>query len=523
MDEKQFEKFVITPPQSSPRQGEEVNVTERRSVEAAAIDGIFFSITFGFASGIVLEFFVSLPPLFFAALGIGALFFGFCIKNKKAKQIALFGGLFLLAMLLGGSRLAASRPDELLFAEVVGQKISVTGIAEQPTIKSTGVQFVLDTESGVNISVSTSAGTDVRYGDKVTVAGLLEKPQNFTTDQGIEFDYISYLYKDDILYQMRHASAAIISRDNGNWIVAHLIPLKEKIIGSFQRVLPESDADLLAGLNLGEKSAIDKNLRNDLVATGTIHIIALSGYNVTIVANALRDLFVDILGFSVRFASVAGGICIIVFVVMTGMQSSAVRAGIMALIGLFARGGGQTYNALRALLFAGFLMLVWNPKYLVYDVSFQLSFLATLGIIFITPILEHAFRRVPKKILFVFPLRELMAVTLGAQIGVLPFILYRMGTLSLISLPAIFLFAGSRTHDGIRRSCWNCRIILARVCLPDSVAYLDASRLYRQRRLIFCQSALCFDNAERSARNALLVALRDCFHIGISLLAGCAG
>ncbi len=329
-----------------------------------------------------------------------------------------------------------SRPDATVLAQSVGQKITISGIASEPTQKASGLQFVLDTEKNVNISVTALPGTTLAYGDEVVVTGLLEKPENFMTDQGTEFDYISYLYKDNILYQIRRAKVEVVSSGNGNWVVARLLPLKRKIVESFEKVFPDSDASLLAGINLGEKSAIDADFRNDLVTTGTIHIIALSGYNVTIVANALRDLFVDIFGLSVKFAGISGGICIMIFVIMTGLQSSAVRAGIMALIGLFARTRGHTYNAFRALLFAGFLMLLWNPKYLVYDVGFQLSFLATLGIIFITPILEQKFRRIPKKVLFILPLRELMSVTLGAQLGVVPFILYKMGTLSFISLVA---------------------------------------------------------------------------------------
>lgn len=405
---------------------------DRPNAQASILDGIFFSLILGFGSGIILEAFVSIPPILFIGVGFGTIVFGLVLK----KSFAIFAGIFLFAILLGGLRLDANRPDSLVFAKSIGQQISITGIAGESIVKTSGVQFVLDTEKSVSISITVNAGTEVKYGDRVTVSGVLELPQNFMTDQGTEFDYISYLYKDNILYQMRHAKAQVISHDHGNWIVAHLIPIKNFFVQSFQNVLPGDDADLLSGINLGEKSAIDKNFRSDLVATGTIHIIALSGYNVTVVANALRDLFVDILGFGVRLAGIVGGIGIIIFVVMTGLQSSAIRAGVMALIGLFARGEGRTYNAFRALLFAGFLMTLWNPKYLVYDVSFQLSFLATLGIIFITPILEQKFRRVPKKILFVFALRELMSVTLGAMLGVAPFILYKMGTFSFISLIA---------------------------------------------------------------------------------------
>lgn len=410
---------------------------DRPNAQASILDGIFFSLILGFGSGIVFQAFRPISPYVFVTLGFFAFILSFVFKAKKLNSLkAVLAGLFLFAMLLGGLRLNASRPNSLVFVNSVGTQVSITGVAHEPTQKASGLQFVLDTRKNVNILITTAPGTELAYGDEVMVTGLLQKPENFMTDQGTEFDYISYLYKDNILYQIRHAKVEVVSSGNGNWIVAHLLPIKQKILESFEKVFPKSDASLLAGINLGEKSAIDADFRNDLVTTGTIHIIALSGYNVTIVANALRDLFVDIFGFSVKFASISGGLCIMIFVIMTGMQSSAVRAGIMALIGLFARTKGRTYNAFRALIFAGLLMTLWNPKYLVYDVGFQLSFLATLGIIFITPILEQKFRRVPKKVLFILPLRELMSVTLGAQLGVVPFILYKMGTVSFISLVA---------------------------------------------------------------------------------------
>ena len=172
-------------------------------------------------------------------------------------------------------------------------------------------------------------------------------------------------------------------------------------------------------------------------------------------ANALRGLFVDVLGLSTAVASGAGAVVIVLFVVMTGLQSSAIRAGIMALIGLFARGKGRTYDAFRALVLAGFLMILYDPKYLVYDVSFQLSFLATLGILFATPVLEQKFARVPKKFLYVIPLREAMSVTLGAQLGVLPFILYKMafgtaaGLVGTVSIP--LAYPASLITEGLLR------------------------------------------------------------------------
>ncbi len=355
---------------------------------------------------------------------------------SKKLDIILFSVIFIYCVVIIVGFLSGYFKKEGSFNNQINQKVSVSGIvSEEAQSKSYGKQFVLEADSGDNILVS-SKNTDIVYGDRVSVNGILQLPENFQTSNGTTFDYVSYLYKDDILYQIRNASTTVISSGNGSWVVSKLILLKQIILKSYRKILPSNEASLLGGINLGEKENIDNNFRNDLVTTGTIHIIALSGYNVTIVANALRDFLIQILSVSKNIAAFGGAFGIILFVAMTGFQSSAIRAGIMALIGLFARNKGRTYDAFRALIFAGFIMILWNPKYLVYDISFQLSFLATLGIIFITPILEQKFARIPSKILWFIPIRELMSVTLGAQIGVLPFILYKMGTLSLIALPA---------------------------------------------------------------------------------------
>lgn len=406
-------------------------------------DAILFSTILGFASGIVFS--TSATQTAPMQLCVGALafisFFVFFI-SKKPRLPFLAAAVFLAAGLLGAYRMEIAKPDLAYLADKVGQKVTLRGIIDGPEFHSGGIQFTLDTPStssgqaAIGIKVSTQDYQPLAYGDEVEVTGKLWTPENFTTDQGTEFDYVSYLYKDDVLYQMSYAKVTVLSHGHGNWLVAKLGPVEDWFLAGFNRVLPVKDADLEGGLVLGSKENIPNSFRDALVATGTIHIIALSGYNVTIVANALRGLFVDVLGFSATVASSAGALVIVLFVVMTGLQSSAIRAGIMALIGIFARGKGRTYDAFRALMLSGFLMLLYDPKYLPYDVSFQLSFLATLGILFITPVLEQKFARVPKQFLYVIPLREAMSVTLGAQLGVLPFILYKMGTLSLISLPA---------------------------------------------------------------------------------------
>jgi competence protein ComEC len=131
----------------------------------------------------------------------------------------------------------------------------------------------------------------------------------------------------------------------------------------------------------------------------------------------------------------AGMLGILLFVVMAGGQSTAVRAGTMAVLALVARATGRTYDVARGLILVGVVMIIFNPFVLVHDVSFQLSFIATVAVIFYSPRIEKYFTWVPKR----FGLRDIVAVTTACYIFVLPYILYKMGNLSLVALPANML------------------------------------------------------------------------------------
>ena len=272
-------------------------------------------------------------------------------------------------------------------------------------------------------------GEDFKYGDEVKFDGKLEKPENFITDQGKEFDYINYLRKDGIFYVINYANVEIISRDHGNKIKSTLFFIKNKFLGKMNLAISHPGSLLMGGLILGERSSFNSEMREKFINTGTIHIVALSGYNVTIVSEWIMKIF----AFLPRTLSFGAGILgILLFVIMAGGQSTAVRAGVMASLALIARATGRNYDVARALLLAGVIMIALNPFLLRYDVSFQLSFIATVAIIFLVPRFEKHFLWVTPK----FGLRDVVTVTFCAYIFVLPFILYKMGNLSLVALPA---------------------------------------------------------------------------------------
>lgn len=322
------------------------------------------------------------------------------------------------------------------FEEKVGQMDYFSGlIVEAPDVRENNQKLtVLIKEEDAKVKVLVSLGfeDEFHYGDEVTFRGKLTKPENFTTDTGKEFDYINYLKKDGIFYLVNYPEITVLSQGGGNPVKRVLFSFKENFLEKINFTIPEPESLLMGGLILGEKAAFSQELRDQFVDTGTIHIVALSGYNITIVAEWVMRLF-SFLPF--LFSIYVGIFAIFLFVLMTGGASTAIRAGIMAVLALIARATSRNYDIGRALLLAGVLMIAINPMILRYDVSFQLSFIATVAVIYLSPKMEKYFTWVTKR----FGLRDVVSVTFSAYVFVLPFILYKMGNLSLVALPANIL------------------------------------------------------------------------------------
>ncbi len=409
-------------------------------------DRIFYAICFGFITGVLLRSFFFLNFYFIILLGVLAFVLSFYFTFISKDKWGIIVSIFIVAFSFGVFRFHifdVSAPN--FFESKVGQKISLSGkIVDEPSIGESNQKLIVEILapqgfaliepkarpfSATNILLSTSLDENFKYGDEINFFGKLEKPENFTTDQGKEFDYVNYLRKDGILYVMGFPKIEITSRGNGNFIKNALFSAKEKFLDKMNFAIKGPEALLMGGLILGEKSSFDQALRQSFVNTGTIHIVALSGYNVTIVAEWIMKLFAFLpknLGIGIGIFS------ILLFILMTGASSTAIRAGIMAILALVARATGRNYDVARALILAGVFMILLNPFVLVYDVSFQLSFIATVAVIFFSPRIEKYFLWVTDR----FKIRDIVTVTCAAYIFVFPFILYKMGNFSLVALPA---------------------------------------------------------------------------------------
>jgi len=397
-------------------------------------DKIFFTACFGFIFCVLLRsfIFVDLNIVFLLILisFFLMIFFCFISKNKMGILISIFCLVFSFGILRFNN---ADKNLSEVFETQVGQKVSLFGeIIGEPDVRESNQKLDVLVQSGkdkTEILISTDFNQDFKYGDEISFSGNLAKPENFITDQGKEFDYINYLKKDGILYVMNYPKIQIVSSGNGFWLKSFLFSVKDKFVEKINFLTPSPENLLMNGLILGEKSAFDQVLRQAFVNTGTIHIVALSGYNVTIVAEWIMKLFSFL---PVNLGIYMGILAILLFIIMTGGSSTAIRAGVMAVLMLIARVTGRNYDVARALILAGVSMVLFNPFILVFDVSFQLSFIATVAVIFFTPKIEKYFLWVTTK----FGLRDIVSVTSAAYIFVMPFILYKMGNLSLVALPA---------------------------------------------------------------------------------------
>ncbi len=345
--------------------------------------------------------------------------------QPSKKEISIIIALIIIALV----RFFFFIPDAPSYDNAVGKSVEVTGIvSDDPDVRLKNKHLNIKLkDKDATILVIVGREVKVDYGDIVKVFGVLEEPENFITDSGKEFNYKRYLANQDIYFMIKNAGIEIISSDNGNKIKSLLYKLRSAFIKNINKVIPMPESDLANGLVLGVRGGFDEDTTKDFIETGTIHIIALSGYNVSIIAENVMKAFSLI--FSQILSIVFGIIVIILFIIMTGAGATSVRAGIMASIMLLGRMTGRNYLAGRALVIAGLVMIVYDPR-VITDMSFQLSFIATGGVLFVTPKILHWFRFLPMR----FGFREMVATTVAATISVLPILLHLTGIFLFLSL-----------------------------------------------------------------------------------------
>lgn len=393
---------------------------------------IFLILSLSFIGGIFYQSFWSLNLFllwFVLVISIGLFLTDY--KNKNIVALGLVGIFFLLGIWRVEMELnkidAIKVPQKEILA--VGKIIREPEKKEfyQNLVVAVAGNNFLGTEESEDkkVLVRTELFREFSYGDKIELDCQAELVEN----QSDDFDYKMYLAKDKIYYICKKSEIKKINQSEGG-IYGFILKNRLKLENVINEIIPEPQASLANGLLFGG-NRLSKEKQAVFSKTGMTHIVAVSGYNVTIIAQYLMMLGI-LFGLWRQQAFYFAFLGIVLFVAMIGFPSSAVRAGVMGLLILWAIKNGRLASADNAIVLAGVIMLLINPLLLRWDIGFQLSFLATIGLIKLAPFWERYLVGKNKCL----GLTEIILMTISAQIFVLPIIFYNFHSFSAISILA---------------------------------------------------------------------------------------
>ncbi|NCO15351.1 hypothetical protein COW77_01795 [Candidatus Wolfebacteria bacterium CG18_big_fil_WC_8_21_14_2_50_39_7] len=265
------------------------------------------------------------------------------------------------------------------------------------------------------------------YGDLINFEGIIKRPDSQS--------YAAYLAKDSIFGIVDYPKTELIAKNQGSVIKSQLFKLKEKLISNFQKTLSAEKSAFLAGITLGERTEFSQEFKEAMAKSGTTHLVALSGYNITIIVLVIAAFFSRFLSRKITFVLTI--LAIFGFVLMTGAEASVVRAAIMGFIALLASQVSRLYSIRNAIVLAAFFMVLVNPRVLYFDVGFQLSFAALLGIVYLGPAIQKFFRI--KEEGGFLGWRKNFLTTTSAQLAVAPLLIINFNQFSLTALIANIL------------------------------------------------------------------------------------
>lgn len=285
---------------------------------------------------------------------------------------------------------------------------------------------------------------DFHYGDRLSIDGKLVLPP----DTGGGFSFRSYLEREGISCQINNPDVKILSGFSGSRIHAGIYQLRRALVNRIYQLFPKPESALMAGILLGDESKITSDISRDFQKTGTAHIIAISGANFTLLLWILLSIVRRIVP---RWWSPLLVLPFVYFyTVLVGGNAAVVRAAIMCALSIFGSVVGRTGNGINNLALTAAVMCLWKPA-MMFDLGFQLSAMATLGILLFSEPLCNLTREILSKI---FPkmsedaltsvvdlLNDLCLMSVSAQVFTVWISEQAFGRISLISLPANFLIA----------------------------------------------------------------------------------
>jgi competence protein ComEC len=281
------------------------------------------------------------------------------------------------------------------------------------------------------------------YGDIIFLKGKLQNPPKYP-----DFDYQAYLAKEGIYCTSINPQVTILERGTGNKCLEFIYSVREHLSQILAMSLPEPQASLAQGIVLGIRSTIPDNLKHNLAITGTVHLLAISGINLTIITGLFITLGLWVFGRRYYIYIWLTLFLIWFYSFLTGLQAPVIRSAIMASLFLFAELLGRQKNTAVALTFCAAVMVGITPQIL-WNVSFQLSFLAMLGLILISPILQRLGQSLITRLIrdaqfgvgVLNAISGSLSISLAAVVFIWPVIVYNFGLFSIIGPLATFLIS----------------------------------------------------------------------------------
>ncbi len=341
----------------------------------------------------------------------------------------LFLSLALVAS-LGMLRWGLARPGPQTLLAYTGRTVELAGtVVGEGEIQGKGLAFPFEVEAlrlagetwreerGI-VLVQGERFLEVGYGDRLILKGKLVRPQSSGP-----FSYRDYLARQGICALLQKAQVVEQRPDSGGfWGARLLYGLRSWARHRLESLLPEPQASLLVGILLGTRAGIPVEVQEAFSRSGTSHILAISGWNITIVAAfftaAGRHLPRRISPFLVAFG-------ILLYTLFVGAGAAVLRAALMGLLYVLAREVGRPGHGPTALMAAAWAMTLWNPL-LLWDTSFQLSFSATMGMLLFVPIWMEHLARWPRF------LAESLSATLASQLLTWPLMALYFRQFSLV-------------------------------------------------------------------------------------------
>ncbi len=384
----------------------------------------------------------------------GILPFPLLLLKKYTKQLLLFG--FCILSFFGGSFCAQSclPQDNSAYLNYFNDTgiVTLTGmVSEAPDVRDNSTQLCIEVTQiktgGEDYNVEGKALVFVsryptyNYGDVIRIIGELKTPPQFE-----DFDYAEYLSCENIYSTILYPQIELLKTGQGSAPLGWIYSLRNELSLSLARVLPEPSASLAQGMILGIRSNIPDDLKEDFSVTGTAHLLAISGLHMGIVAGIALSIGLWLFGRRHYFYIWLALAVIWAYAILTGMNAPVVRSAVMASVFLTAELLGRQRSTITALTFAAAIMVGFDPQ-IIFTASFQMSFMAMAGLIFILPTLQNTGRKLTLRTIGGLPsivpavglLADSFSVTIAALIGVFPLVAYYFGIVSLVSAPATLL------------------------------------------------------------------------------------